>query len=358
MSSVAISEPLLRPQIQCDVKEMTSARPLPKALFILESASVDVIYGPEERRALDELAEFHAPPQTSESISANLDLLAGTEVIFSGWGAPKLDEEFLNAAPNLRAVFYGAGSVRYFVTDEFWKRGIAITSAYAANAVPVAEYTLGAILLSLKNFWSFAALTKRGEGWSDHTRPVPGVFHSTVGLISLGMIARKLLEMLRPFDLNRLVYCPFLTADEAKQLGVKRCSLEEVFAEADVVSLHTPQLPETLGMITGRHFSLMKKGATFINTARGAVVREAEMIKALRKRSDLTAVLDVCEPEPCPAGSPLLSLPNVVLTPHIAGSMGPECRRLGRYMVDEFRRFLAGEPLQWQITKELAEKLA
>lgn len=327
-------------------------------IYILDQGAKDVIYGPETCRELEDRLHFYAPPQTRASIVDNLSLLADVEVIISGWGAPVMDEAFLEAAPNLRAVFYGAGSVRNFTTDAFWRRNILITSAYAANAVPVAEYTLGTILLSLKNFWKSANDTRTGEGWGDHTRQVPGGFRSTVGLVSCGMIARRTLELLRMFDLRRLVYCPFLTKTEATQLGVERCSLDEIFQRSDVVSLHTPDLPETRGLITGRHFAAMKRGATFINTARGAVVREAEMVETLRVRRDLTAVLDVCHPEPPARDSALLSLPNIVLTPHIAGSLGPECRRLGYYMVEELDRFLAGKPLQWQISEKQAAKLA
>jgi len=330
----------------------------PKAIFALDAASVDLIYGPEERGELARLAEFHAAPQTRDSLQADPAPLAETEVIFSGWGAPPMDAAFLEKAPRLRAVFYGAGSIRYFTSDAFWRRGVVVTSAYAANAVPVAEYVLGTILLSLKNFWAFAAGTRHGQGWDDHTRSVLGNFRTTVGLVSFGMVARKVRELLRPFDLRVLVYCPFLTAAEAATLGVEQCSLEEIFERADVVSLHTPDLPQTRGMVTGRHFSRMKPGASFINTARGAVVNQPEMVEALRARPDLTAVLDVSNPEPAPVGDPLLTLPNVVLTPHIAGSLGPECRRMGHYMVEEFRRYLAGEPLQWQITEALAARLA
>jgi phosphoglycerate dehydrogenase-like enzyme len=325
----------------------------PKGIFILDPASLDVIYGPEERREMERRVHFYAPPQSRESIRDNLALLEDAELVFSGWGAPAMDEMFLAAAPNLRVVFYGAGSVRNFVTEAFWRRDILLTSAYAANAVPVAE-----ILLSLKNFWQLAAGTRSGLGWGDHTRRVPGGYRSTVGLISCGMIARKTLEMLRMFDLHRLVYCPFLTHDEAEELGVERCSIQDIFQRADVVSLHTPDLPETRGLITGRHLASMKSGATFINTARGAVVRQSEMIDTLRNRPDLTAILDVCDPEPPAPDSPLLSLPNIVLTPHIAGSLGPECRRLGSYMVDELHRYLAGKPLRWQIDEKLAAKLA
>jgi phosphoglycerate dehydrogenase-like enzyme len=139
---------------------------------------------------------------------------------------------------------------------------------------------------------------------------------------------------------------------------VELLPLDELFRRADVVSLHTPLLKETEGMITGAHLASMKPGATFINTARGAIVREKEMIEALKKRPDLQAVLDVTHPEPPEPGSPLYTLPNVILTPHIAGSMDGECRRMGRYMVEELRRFVDGKPLRWQITREMATNRA
>ena len=326
------------------------ARPAPKALWILDPATLDIVYGPDEQRDLRAMASFYAPPQTRESIARDLSLLGEVEVIFSGWGAPPMDEAFLNAAPNLNTVFYAAGSVRSFITPAFWRRGITVTCAADANAEPVAEYTLATILLSLKSFWKFAAGTRQGLGWEDHTRPVVGAYRSTIGLISCGIIARKVLARLATYDVHCIVYDPFLSAHDAAALGVECCSLAEVFARADVVSLHTPELPETLGLITGELLASMKPGATFINTARGAVVRETELIEVMRNRPDLHAVLDVCDPEPPKPDAALLSLPNVVLTPHIAGSMGRECRRLGRSMVDELRRYRAGEPLRWKVS--------
>ena len=328
------------------------------ALYILDGLSTDLIYGPKERLEIDRLVDVFAPPQTRDSIQENLTLLADVEVILSGWGGPIMDHAFLSAAPNLKAVFHGAGSIRVFTPEPFWERDIAITSAYEANAVPVAEYTLSVILLSLKHFWRYAHGAKANQGWGDHTRPVTGCFDSTVGLISCGAVARRLLEMLRPFDLHRMVYCPFLSQREAAELGVELVSLPDLFRRADVVSIHTPLLPETTGLITGRHVASMRPNATLINTSRGPIVREPELIDVLRERPDLTAVLDVTDPEPPLDGSPFSELPNIVLTPHIAGSMGPEIRRLGRCMVEELRRFVAGEPLKWRITKEAAAKMA
>src|SRR5699024_5712690 len=134
----------------------------------------------------------------------------------------------------------------------------------------------------------------------------------------------------------------FVSAEEAEALNVELCSLEDIFQRSDIVSLHTPWLKETEGLITGAHFSAMKSNTTFINTARGAVVKEPEMIEVLQDRKDIMAILDVTYPEPPTADSPLYDLPNVVLTPHISGSAGKERERMGKYMLEECKRYLNG----------------
>jgi phosphoglycerate dehydrogenase-like enzyme len=323
--------------------------PFPKAL--------EKIYGEEERAAVAGLADVYAPFQTGNSVAKNPGVLAEAEVILSGWGAPAMDGGFLAAAPNLRVVFYGAGSIRRVATPAFWERGLRITSAYAANAVPVSEYALAAILFSLKRGWHFAFSAQREKALPRQGQ-VPGAYGSTVGLVSLGMVGRLVRERLRPFDLRVVAYDPFVTPEEAHVLGVDLMSLEDLFASSDVVSLHVPLLPETEGMILGSHLASMKRNATLINTSRGAVVREAEMVEVLGERPDLWAVLDVTHPEPPEPDSRLYDLPNVVLTPHIAGSLGNECRRMGRLVVDELRRYVAGEPLKHEITRERAALMA
>jgi phosphoglycerate dehydrogenase-like enzyme len=328
-----------------------------KALFILGEGSAHAIYGDPEKRDIAERVQVLAPPLSAEQALARPDLLRDVEVVFSGWGAPRLDQAFLKAAPRLKLFLYGAGSIRGFTTPEFWKAGIPICSAWGANAVPVAEYTLAQILFSLKHGWRYAAEVKRLRAhppkWT-----VPGAYQSTVGLVSLGMIGRLMVERLKPFDLNVIAYDPYVSPETAARLGVALAPLETLFEQSDVVSLHTPWLKETEGLITGRHLASMKPGSTFINTSRGAVVNEPEMIGVLEKRPDLFAVLDVTYPEPPPPGSPLYTLPNVILTPHIAGSMDAECRRMGRYMIDELDRFLGGAPMRWQVTEEMSKTLA
>ncbi len=329
----------------------------PKALFVLPDRSYNQIYGPDELRDIRSLADVYAPRQETGVLQDNPVALAEAEVIFSGWGAPHMDAAFCAAAPLLKAVFYGAGSIKHMVSDAFWDRGIAVTSAYAANAVPVAEFTLAQILLGLKLTWRYMDRLRRGVPYWERTR-VPGAYGSTVGIISLGMIGRMVCEHLKRFDLKVIAYDPFVKPADADALGVELCSLADVFKRADVVSLHTPWLKETEGLITGELLASMRPDATFINTARGAVVRENEMIAVLEQRPDLQAVLDVTHPEPPPAGSPLYTLPNVALTPHIAGSMDNECRRMGRYMVEELQRYLRGEQFRWGINRQQAATMA
>jgi phosphoglycerate dehydrogenase-like enzyme len=330
-----------------------------KALYILDPGPYEWIYGPTEREDIRKLVDVIAPQQTAQSIREHPELLRDVQVILSGWGAPVMDEAFLDLAPNLKAVFYGAGSIRGIVDHAFWQRGLVITSAYGANAVPVAIYTLSQILFSLKHGWRYGLELKRTHQYPEReTMNMPGTYTSTVGIISLGMVGRNVCELLKPFGLKVLAYDPFVSPETAQELGVELCSLEDVFRRADVVSLHTPWLKETEGLITGAHFAAMKTGASFINTARGAVVREEEMIAVLQQRPDLFAVLDVVHPEPPAPDSPLFTLPNVIVTPHIAGAVGTECQRMGRYMVEELTRYLHGDALQWGITEQKAKVLA
>jgi phosphoglycerate dehydrogenase-like enzyme len=330
---------------------------MPKGIFLLRPDAYQKIYGPGELEEINQLVDIYAPLQTGESIQKNPSILAAAEAIFSGWGMPVMDEAFLAAALNLKVVFYGAGTIRYFVTEAFWQRQIIITSAYAANAIPTAEYTLSQILMSLKRGWQHVQRVKQEKRFPPRL-PVAGAYGSTVGLVSLGQVGRRVAKLLQNFEVNVIAHDPYVTAEEAAGLNVELCALVDIFQRADVISLHTPWLPETAGMITGAHLASMKPNATFINTARGAVVREQEMIEILQQRPDLLAVLDVTHPEPPRPESPLYTLPNVVLSPHIAGSMDNECRRMGRMMVDELKRYLDGEPLQWRITQEQAVRMA
>src|SRR5258708_4956247 len=297
------------------------------------------VYGPRERAAAARLASI-----TSDVSEA--------EVILASWGCPVMDARFLESAPRLRLVLYAAGSVRAFVTDETWNRSVRVSSAYALNAISVAEYTLAAILFSLKQGWR---LIREPAG---PRAQITGAFGATVGLVSLGAVGRAVRKMLKPHQVNVVAYDPLMNVDEMHKLGVRAVDLAELFRISDVVSLHTPLLPETRGMITGDHIESMRHGATLINTARGAILREAELVAVLKRRRDLQAVLDVTDPEPPPPQSPPLHPPNVVPTPPIAGPIGLARRRRGGGMVDELRRYIRREPLRWEVTRDQARRMA
>jgi len=325
--------------------------------LILSSEALVSAYGEPVLGRLRTLAGSLTVVAPGSSWCEHREALREVEFVFSGWGAPRMDTEFLRHLPKLKAVFYAGGTVRYFVTDAVWARGIRLTTAQAINAIPVAEYVVSALLLGLKRFWHYARLT-RGMRDFPTERPMAGAHGSVVGLVSYGIIARLVRERLRAYELEVIVHDPYLGENEARREGVRKVGLDELFTLADAVSVHTPHLCETERLIQGRHLGSMRPGSFFLNTARGEVVDEPAMIAVLQDRPDLQAVLDVTAPEPPAPDSPLYTLPNVVLTPHIAGSVGRECLRMGHAMVDEFERYRAGQPLRWEVTADRAERIA
>ncbi|MET8987363.1 hydroxyacid dehydrogenase [Nonomuraea wenchangensis] len=327
---------------------VTDAARRPSALLVMPCHLADHVYGSDERARLDRLVRWAGPDATAEQLSRRPALLADVELLITGWGGPRLDRTLLSHATRLRAVFYGGGSVRPIVTDEFWTAGIRIVSAAAANAVPVAEFTFAQVTLALKHAHRSERAVRRLARFPSEPA-APGTFGSTVGILSLGLIGRLVAQRLSTLDVQVLAVDPYVDAASAAALGVELVGIEELFRRADVISVHTPSLPETWGLITEELLASMREGATIINTARGAVLDEPALIRVLRRRQDVFAILDVTHPEPPEPSSPLYSLPNVVLTPHIAGSIGLERRRVGRLVVDEVGRFVAGRPLLHEV---------
>ncbi|MFC1430185.1 hydroxyacid dehydrogenase [Streptacidiphilus sp. N1-3] len=285
--------------------------------------------------------------------------LAETEVLLSFWGCPPVDRAVLAAAPRLRAVVHAAGSVKYIVTPECRLRGIAVSSAAWANALPVAEYTVAAVLMSNKRLLQISADFRRVRHLDDwhHRYADVGNYRRTVGLVGASRIGRRVIELLRPYDLDLVVYDPYLGRAEAEALGVRRLGLDELCAVSDVLSLHAPALDETRGMIDRRRLALLPDGATVINTARGSLIDTEALVDEL-SAGRLHAVLDVTEPELLPADSPLYALPNVLLTPHVAGSVGGELHRMADSAVAELARYAAGQPFQHPVLLEEWDRTA
>lgn len=330
----------------------------PKSLIICGAGSAESVYAQAQRASLEELTELAAPPMSREQFKTSEQDYSEVEILFSSWGGPVLDSAFFAKVPRLKAVFYGAGSVKFMVTDEMWERGVRISSAFGANAISVAEFTMAQIILGLKRAWPLGREMKENRGRPKALNLIGG-YRAKVGLVSLGAVGRRVAKLVKQtMEVDLLLYDPFVSEQQCRELGGEKVELTELFHRSDAVSLHAPKLPETEGLIKGEHFRAMRPYSVFVNTSRGAVVNEADLVACAQERPDLAFYLDVTEPEPPVKESALYDLPNVFVTPHIAGAAGNEHARLGQAMVDECQRFLAGEPLQWEIRREALARMA
>ncbi|GAA3547600.1 hydroxyacid dehydrogenase [Kribbella ginsengisoli] len=323
---------------------MTAAR-RPRAMLAMHAELVHRLITPATMTRITQLADID-PALVVEDFRdpSAAATLGDVEVIFSSWGCPTIDSAILDAAPRLRAIVHAAGSVRHHVTDACWDRGIEVTSAAWANAIPVAEYTLAAILFSNKQVLRLSSAyrdRRRGLDWLGVD--AVGNYRRTVGVVGASQIGRRVLALLRPHDFEVLLYDPYVAEAEAAELGVRSVTLDELCANSDVVSVHAPELPETHHLIDRRRLGSMRDGAVLINTARGSLVEQDALVEEL-SAGRLQAVIDVTSPNVLPADSPLYDLPNVLLTPHIAGSLGNEMHRLADAAADELARYAAGEP--------------
>lgn len=328
---------------------------MPKALFILEDNIRQRVYPDDLIAQFAELVELIAPPQTKAQITANPSLLQEMEILISSWRCPRLDAAFLAQAPQLQAVFYGAGTIKRLVSDAMWDRGIRITHAASANADCVAEVVVAQIVLSLKGMWSEVARVRQQRSFNKEgkNRAYLGVRGATVGIIGLSLVGRQVIRRLAPYRVRILAYDPYASAQDEAELGIELVSLGDLFASSAVTSLHAPWLPETEGMVNRQLLEQMPPYSTFINSARGALVDEGALIDVLRQRPDVYALLDVTHPEPPPPESALYDLPNVVLTPHTAGAVGVnDTRRLGECMLDELIAYLTTGELRLEILRD------
>jgi phosphoglycerate dehydrogenase-like enzyme len=282
--------------------------------------------------------DFHDPGFSS--------LLRNAEILVTGWECPRVDSAVLDAAPRLRAVVHAGGSVKDHLDAEVWRRGIAVSSAVEANSIPVAEFTLAVITLAGKDTWSLISCYRDRRSGIDRITEFPdiGNYHRTVGIVGASRIGRRVIAGLRHSDLDVLVHDPYLSESDAAGLGAELVDLDELVARAEIVSLHAPSTPATRYLIDRRRLALMRDGSTLINTARGALVDHDALLEVLLT-GRIRAVLDTTTPEVLPADSPLYDLPNVVLTPHIAGAGGRELHRLGWSAVEEVERLINSQSL-------------
>lgn len=314
------------------------------------------VFTAERRERIAELCALHPVVISAANIEEQLSDLAELEVIFATWGMPYLTREQIAAMPALKMVCYAAGSVQRFARP-FLENGIHMVSAAEANALPVAEFTQAQIILANKGYFRNTREYSSPEMLRPSFRGV-GNFRTTVAVLGAGMIGTKVIELLKPFDLDLLVFDPFLTDDRARALGVAKVGLIEAFEQSMVVSNHLANKAETKRLLKQEHFTAMLPGAVFINTGRGATVDEPGLIQAMELRPDLTALLDVTESEPPAPNSPLFPLSNIIVSGHIAGSINNEIPRMADLVIAEFENWLTGRPLRHEVTLEMLDTMA
>lgn len=315
------------------------------------------MFTPAAWRALESFAAVihHEGPEPADK-AALIALLPAADACITSWDVAQLDADVMAAAPRLKAMAHLGSSVKRFVSDALWARGVHVTSAGVALAIDVAETTLGLMIVGMKRIWPLARHVAAG-GWRESPWwPAREMFGKEVGIIGASNVGRHVIKLLQAFAVRVLVYDPFITAEEAAGLGAEKVDLDELLRRADIVSLHAPAKPDTYHLLNAERLALMKDDALLINTARGALIDEAALIAELSK-GRFFAFLDVTDPEPPAADSPLRRLENVVVMPHIAGCI-ENCGRMGELAVEELRRFFAGEPAIYPIRPDMLDRIA
>ncbi|MFB4278009.1 hydroxyacid dehydrogenase [Nonomuraea sp. MTCD27] len=317
----------------------------PLVAFAMRPPLLPELFPLDLRRRLSLVTRVHE--RVIDAFDGPLD----AEILITGWGCPRIDADVLAAAPRLRAVVHAAGSVKGHLTEAVFDRGIAVSSAAQANAVPVAEFTLAMLVLAAKQAIPRARAYAAGA-WSGDALPgvaTPGdrggLSGATVGVIGASRVGRLVMRALRGHGARILLSDPYTTVEEAAGLGARAVPLDELCRAAELVTVHAPELPETRGLLGERHLSLLRDGAVVVNTARGSLIDTGALVRHC-SGGRIGAVLDVTDPEPLPPGHPLLALPNVLVTPHISGARGRELRRLGEFAVGEVERLARGRPLR------------
>lgn len=326
-------------------------------LFTESRYDADRVYSQNIRKKLSEVFEFDGKDHGVNDLGA-ADF-SDVEVLFTTWGMARLDTATIKTYfPRLKACFCAMGSVQGFAR-EFLSLGIKVFSAWQANAVPVVEYAVSQILLATKGYFPLSRLCKTDYVHAhDLVERFTGNYGAKIGILGDGAIGSRVIEKLKEHNLDVYVYSITMTEDKAKKSGVRLASLKTIFSECDVISNHLADNEKTRGMINGELFKSMKDYSTFINTGRGAQVDETALIEVLENNETVTAVLDVTYPEPPDPKSKLYTLDNVVLTPHIAGSLGREVERMAEYMIEESKRFIGGQSTLYGVTEKMLKTMA
>jgi phosphoglycerate dehydrogenase-like enzyme len=284
------------------------------------------------------------------------ELIKEADIAITSWGTPSLDKDILDTAPNLKLIIHAAGSVKPIMSDQIFPRGIRVVSCANAIGIGVAETALGLTIISVKNVKELDTDIHNGE-WAKNKMKTKEMYGINIGVVGAGWVGRHFIKLLKNFHVNILLYDPFVSEEQAKELGVKKVELDELMRSSEVVSLHAPSLPATNKMINRSNLKLMKDGATLINTARGSLIDEEALYEEC-KTGRIKACLDVTDPEPPAVDHPFRTVPNIIMTPHIAGAVTNGRFRIGLYTVQAIESFINREPILGEVKEEQLATIA
>jgi D-3-phosphoglycerate dehydrogenase len=232
--------------------------------------------------------------------------------------ATKVTAEIIDAAVNLKVVGRAGSGLDNVDKTAASKKGIVVMNTPGGNTITTAEHSI-AMLFSVARLIPQATASMKAGKWEKKKFMGVELFNKTLGILGLGNIGTQVAKRAQGLEMNVIAYDPFLSEDKAKTLGIRKVSLDELFAHSDFITVHTPMTPETKGVINAKTISRMKDGVRIINCARGGIVNEQDLYEALKSGKVAGAALDVFEKEP-PVNNPLLTLENVVCTPHLGAS--------------------------------------
>jgi phosphoglycerate dehydrogenase-like enzyme len=274
------------------------------------------------------------------------------------WGSPKFTPEVVAAAPKLKIIAHAAGTVKPFVSDPVFERGIVVTSAAPIIARYVGEMALAFTLTCLRDLPGHDRVIKNG-GWHDVNLGLPRtLLEQRVGLIGFGSTGREFARLLRPFNVELLVCDPHVDQTVIAQYGGKPAAMEEVLTTCRVISLHAASIPATKHLLNAERLRLIPAGALLVNTARGALIDLDALVKEL-ETGRFAAALDVFDPEePLPASHPIRELPNVILTPHVSGPVKERYWEMAMGAVEDIEMVCAGKTPPGAISAEQIARMA
>ena len=328
-----------------------------KIILLMNANQRKKIFKPEDIEILGQFGEVVCNPDEKDpDTNRAKELVKDANIIITSWGCPQLTKEVLDQAPEAELIIHAAGTVKGIVSDVVWERGIRVSGCAQAIGIGVAETALGFTIASMKNMWNLSQSLKQGN-WAEGKDKVREVYGITVGVISAGRAGAHYIKLIKNFDVRVLLYDPFVDEKKAAAMGVEKAELNELLKEADVVSIHAPSIPETNNMFNSETLALMKDDAVLINTARGSIIDEQALLAELKK-GRLFACLDVTNPEPPAGDHPFRGLPNVIMTPHIAGAVNNGQNRIAKYTASEISLYLNGESMDGEVSLSMISSLA